>query len=81
MGVEKLNQFGEVGKRSGEAVHFVDNDDIDLLGSHVIEERLKGGPDKRSPRESPVIEAVWNEIPALMSLTFDIGLAGLALSV
>ena len=68
MGVEKLNQFGEVGKRSGEAVHFVDNDDIDLPGSHVIEERLKGGPEERSPRESPVIKAIGNELPALMGL-------------
>ena len=81
MGVEKLHQFGEVGKRAGEAVHLVDNDDIDLPAAHVIEKRLKSRPDERSPREGAIIKVIGNELPALMGLALDIGLAGLALCV
>jgi hypothetical protein len=30
MGFEELDQFGEVGKRSGEAIDLVNEDDVDL---------------------------------------------------
>ena len=29
MGVEQLDQFGEIGKRTGETVDLVDDDDVD----------------------------------------------------
>ena len=32
MGVEQLDQLGEVGQRPGQPVDLVDNDDVDLAG-------------------------------------------------
>ena len=81
MCVEKFDQFREVGQRTGEAVDLVDDDDVDLPGSHVIQKRLKGRPDEGAAREGSVIEVTGNERPALMGLALDIGLAGFPLGV
>ena len=37
MRVEELDQLGEVGERAGEAVHLVDDDDVDPASFHVLE--------------------------------------------
>jgi len=34
--IEQLDEFGEVGKRSGQAIDFLDHDDIDLFGSNQV---------------------------------------------
>ncbi len=36
MGIEELDQFGEVGKRSRQPVYLVDDDDVDLAGTDVV---------------------------------------------
>jgi hypothetical protein len=34
--IEQLDELGEVGKRSGQAIDFLDHDDIDLFGSNQV---------------------------------------------
>jgi hypothetical protein len=36
MGIEELDQLGEVGKRSRQPVYLVDDDDVDLAGTDVV---------------------------------------------
>jgi hypothetical protein len=47
--IEQLDELGEVGKRSGQAIDFLDHDDIDLFGSNQGLEAFGGraGPGKR----------------------------------
>src|SRR3984893_9139998 len=60
---------------------LVDDDDVDLLGSDLVQHGLEGGPIERRAGEGAIIEAVGNEPPALVGLALDIGLAGFALGV
>ena len=44
MGIEQLDQFGEVGERAGQTVDLVDHDDIDLAGPDILQQALQRGP-------------------------------------
>ncbi len=72
--VEHLHQFGEVGKRPRQPVDLVNDDDVDALGAHHVEQRLERRPLHRSPGIAAIVEAVAEQLPAFMSLAFDIGL-------
>jgi hypothetical protein len=37
--VEQLHELGEIGQRSGQPVHLVDDDDIDLSATEVAQQR------------------------------------------
>src|SRR3984893_8651827 len=78
---EKLDELGEVGKRPRQPIDLVDDDDVDLLRSDLVQQGLEGGPIERRTGEGAIIEAVGNEPPALVGLALDIGLAGFALGV
>jgi hypothetical protein len=41
VGIEKLDQFGEVGKRSRQTVYLVDDDNVDLAGTDVVQQPLE----------------------------------------
>ena len=41
MGIEQFDQFCEVGQRSGEAIDLVDDDDVDLAGSDIVQKPLQ----------------------------------------
>ena len=41
MGIEQLDQLCEVGQRSGEAIDLVDDDDVDLAGSDIVQKLLQ----------------------------------------
>ena len=41
MGIEQFDQFCEVSKRSGEAIDLVDDDDIDLPASDIVQKLLQ----------------------------------------
>jgi hypothetical protein len=41
MGIEELDQRGEVGKRSRQPVYLVDDDDVDLAGADVVQQSLE----------------------------------------
>ena len=48
MGIEQLDQLGEVRERPRKTVDLVDNDDVDFAGADVLQQLLKvrtvGGP-------------------------------------
>jgi hypothetical protein len=41
MGIEQLDQLGEVGERAGQAIDLVDHDDVDLAGSDILQQVLQ----------------------------------------
>ena len=52
MRFEQLDQLGEVGKRSGQAIDLVDNHHIDLVLANGGDRGLKAGR-SRDPRDKP----------------------------
>ena len=81
MRVEQLDQFGEVGKRSGQPVDLVDDDHVDLAGSDIVQQPLESRPLYRAPRKAAVVIAFPDELPSLMRLAFDVGFRSLALVI
>ena len=81
MGVELLDQLGEVSQGSGQAVDLVDDDDVDLALPDRAEKGLQGGSVETRAGIAAVIVAAVGEDPALMSLAADISCAGFALGV
>jgi hypothetical protein len=43
VGIEQLDQLGEVRERPRKTVDLVDNDDVDLAGADVLQQLLKVG--------------------------------------
>ena len=81
MCVEELHQLGEVGKRTGEAIHLVDDDDVDPALFHVVEQFLQRRSLYRTAGKAAVVVTVADQLPAFMGLALDIGLRGFALIV
>ena len=44
MGIEQLDQFGEVGERASETIDLVDHNDIDLAGPYILQQALQRRP-------------------------------------
>ena len=53
MGVEKLDELGEVSERPGQAVDLIDDDDVYSFGSDLIQQRLQGGARSSEAPERP----------------------------
>ena len=81
MRFEQLDQLGEVGKRPGQAIDLVDHHDVDLAGLDVGQQPLQRRPLHGAAGEAAVVVAALTQSPALVSLAFDVGLAGFALGV
>ncbi len=81
MGVERLDQLGEVGKRTRQPIDLVDNDDVHLALPHLGEELLQSRAIQRCAGQSAVVIALGREPPAFVGLALHIGLAGLALRI
>ena len=81
MGIEQLDQLGEIGERTGQAVDLVHHHDLDLAGPHLGEQRLQCRPIERGAGEAAVSEAVGQKPPALAGLAADISFASLSLSI
>ena len=79
--VEELDQLGEVGERSGEAIHLVDDDHVDAAGPDLAEQPLQRRSFHRSAREAAIVVAGRQAAPAFMGLALDVGLGCLALAV
>ena len=79
MRVEQLDELGEVGERSGEAIDLIDDDDVDPFGLHLQQELLQGRALHRPAGEAAVVVTIPNQPPALMRLALDVGLARLPL--
>ena len=72
MGIKKLNQLGEVGKRPRQPIYFVDDDNVDLAGANVIEQPLEVRPVGRPTRIAAIVAGL-DQSPAGMGLAPDIG--------
>ena len=79
--VEDLDDLGKVGERAGQAVHFADDDGIDLASLDVGEQLLQRRPVQGPARDAAVVIVGSDRMPALPGLTLDVGLASLALGV
>src|SRR5271168_1433831 len=79
--VEEFHQLGKVGKRPGEPVDLIDDDDVDLPGSHIVKQYLKGRALQGCSGQAPIIIPAADEPPAFVGLTLYVGFAGLALGV
>ena len=44
MGVEELDQLGEVGERAGQPVDLVDKDHVDPVSANIVQQPLEGWP-------------------------------------
>ena len=57
MGVEQLDQLGEVGERAGQPVDLVDNDHIDPASANIVQQPLEGWPLHRAAGIAAVVVA------------------------
>ena len=57
MGVEQLDQLGEIGERAGQPVDLVDDDDVDPALPDVVQQGLQGGTVERAAREAAIVVA------------------------
>jgi hypothetical protein len=73
MGIECLDQLGEVGERAGQPVDLIDDDHIDPSRLDVDEQLLQGRPNHRPAGEAAVVVRISFQTPALMRLAFDVG--------
>jgi hypothetical protein len=79
MGIELLDQLGEVGEGAGQPIDLVDDDHVDPSRRHVDEQLLQGRPVHRAPGEAAVVIAISDQSPGFMRLAFDVRLRGLPL--
>ena len=79
--VEQLDELGKIRQGAGQAVDLVDDDDVDLAGSYVLQEPLQGRPVGIAAREAAIVVFGSQQRPAGMGLAADIGLRGVILGV
>ena len=81
MGVERLDQLGEVGERSGQPIDLINDDDVDPSGLNIDEQFLQSRPIHRAAGKSAIVVTIPDQPPALVSLALDVSLGRLTLSV
>src|SRR6516225_2960249 len=81
MGIEQLNELGEIRERAREPVDLVDQHNVDRTRPDVGQEPLHGRTVERGAGKGAVVVAAGNQTPAFVRLTLYIGLAGLALGI
>jgi hypothetical protein len=81
MGIEQLNQLGEIYQRSRQPIDLVDDDDINLAGADIVQQVLKIGAVSGPAGVSPVVIPGTDLGPAGVGLAFDVGRGGLILRV
>jgi hypothetical protein len=81
LGIEHLDDLGEVGERAGQPIDFVGHHHIDLAGLDVGEKLLQCGAVHRGAGEAAIIIVLRQTGPALVALAVDEGFAGLALGM
>jgi hypothetical protein len=81
MGIQHINNLGEIGERPGEAVDLIDNDDLNLAGLDVLQKPLEGRPLHGPAGQASVVIHIGKRDPSGMTLAHDVGLARLPLGV
>ena len=72
MGVEQLDELGEVGQGTGEPIDLVDDDNIDPAVADVRQQSLQRGTLGRAAGVAAVIVTSADQGPAVMGLAADI---------
>ena len=81
MGIEQLDQLGEVRERPRKTVDLVDNDDVDLAGADVLQQLLKVGAVGGPAGVPSIIIAGPDQIPAGMGLALYVRRRGIVLRI
>ena len=81
MGIEQLDELGEISKRAGQPIDLVNQHNVDRACPDIRQELLQSGAIERGAGECAIVVTAGDQAPAFVRLTPDIGLAGLALGV
>ena len=81
MGVEQLDELGEVGQRAGEPVDLVDDDDSIFRDSDVVEQLCRAGRSIEPPEKPPSSKRSLISFQPSWRLALDVGFARLALRI
>ena len=81
MGIEQLDQFGEVGQGPRQTVDLVDDNDVDPPGADIVQQLLQVGTVGGSAGIPAIVIAGPDQGPAGMGLALDVGGGGIVLGV
>src|SRR6202158_1329288 len=81
MGIEQLDQLGEVCQRPRQAVDLVDDNDVDLAGTDIVQQPLQVRSVSGPAGIPPIVIAGTDQGPAGMGLAFNVGGGGIVLRV
>ena len=81
MGIQHIDDFGEIGERPGQAVDLVNDNDLNLASLDIGEQTLQGRALYRAAREASVVVHFGERDPSGMTLARDVGLTCFALRV
>ena len=79
--VEQLDELSEVRQRAGKAVNLIDDDYVDFLGLHILQQPLQSWPVGVAAGESAIVVFGSQHCPSGVRLAPDIGLRGIILCV
>ena len=75
------NHACEIGKGAGQAIHFVDHNDVDPLVLDILQQLFERGAVHAAARIAAIAVVLGNKLPALMLLALDVGFAGFPLGI
>src|SRR6516225_8579864 len=81
MGIEQLNDLGEISERAGEPIDLVDQHNVDRPRPDIGQELPHGRTLERGAGECTIVVTVRDQAPAFVRLTLYVCLAGLALGI
>jgi hypothetical protein len=81
VGIEQLDELGEISQRTGQPVDLVHQHNVDLARAHLGQELLQRRAVERGAGEGAIVVAAGDQPPAFVRLALYIGLAGLALGI
>jgi len=81
MGIEQLNDLGEISERAGEPIDLVNQHNVDRPRPDIGQELPHGRTLERGAGECTIVVAVREQALAFVRLTLYICLAGLALGI
>jgi hypothetical protein len=67
VGVEDVDDLGEICKRPCQPIDLVDNDDLNLAGRDVLQKPLEGRPLRSTPENRPTRASSRNSILSMLS--------------
>ena len=69
MGIEQLDELGEISKRAGQPVDLINLHNVDLARLDICQELLQRRALQRGARERAILVATRDQPPAFVRLT------------